>query len=343
MSFIKAVSKWEEKTRLENDGDRLHLFDRNFSIDEMTGVTRLGLKLSISLFAKKFFQYGYPEGKIKILEGIDCLNLNGRIHVQIEYSSGDDKGSIFFKQRVDKLKEDFYFQTNPVGKDPSLLDFNQDDRERFLAIIGNPEKSGIEKDVNFTLTLNIFPKKKELPAGLGLARKLGGLLLNGEMSDIKLSCNGEIFNCHKVVLSCNSEAFKSMLWDNSKETVIGEMEITDTPAPVLEALLHFIYNNTIEKTRITPALLAGAHKYMVTDLVKICVDYMAENLTVENAVAVMTTAYSTNQKELFRGASKFLLKNQLDGQTFETKAWNEMKEKDPAQALKMIEEVLFQN
>ena len=70
---------------------------------------------------------------------------------------------------------------------------------------------------------------------------------------------------------------------------------------------------------------------------------MAENLTVENAVAVMTTAYSTNQKELFRGASKFLLKNQLDGQTFETKAWNEMKENDPAQALKMIEEVLFQN
>jgi len=344
MSFIKAISKFDEKTQLgedENNGDRLVLFDRNFAIDEMTGVTRLGLKFAISLIAKKFYQYGYPEGKIKILEGIDCLNLNGRVHVQIDYWSGDDKGTIFFKQRVDKLKEDFYFQTNPIGKDPALSDFTTEDRENFLTIIGNPEKSGIEKDVNFTVTLNIFPKKKELPAGLGLARKLGGLLLNGEMSDIKLSCNGEIFNCHKIVLCCNSEAFKTMLLNNSKEAVIGEMEVTETLATDLEALLHFIYNNTIEKTRISTALLSAAHKYMVQDLVKICVDYLAENLTVENAVDIMTTAYSINQKELFRKAAKFLFKNQLEGKKFETTAWNEIKEKDPSQALKMMDEVLF--
>jgi len=340
MSFIKALLKWEETTKLEDD--RLVLFDRIFTIDEMTGVTRLGLKFSIAFVAKKFFQYGYPEGRIKILEGIDCLNLNGRVHVQIDYCSGDDKGSIFFKQRVEKLKEDFYFQTNPSRLDPSLFDFTPEDRETFLRVIGNPEKNGIEKNVNFTVTLNIFPKKKELPAGLGLARKLGGLLMNGELSDIKLSCDGEIFNCHKVVLCCNSEAFKNMLVnENSKEAVTGEIEVTDTPATVLEALLHFIYNNTVEKTQISTALLVAAEKYMVSDLVKICVDFLAENLTDENAVEVMTTANSTNQKELFRVASKFLFKHQLEGKTYETKAWNEMKEKFPSQALEMMDEALF--
>ena len=90
MSFIKALLKWEETTKLEDD--RLVLFDRIFTIDEMTGVTRLGLKFSIAFVAKKFFQYGYPEGKIRILEGMDCLNLNGRVHVQIDYCSGEDKG-----------------------------------------------------------------------------------------------------------------------------------------------------------------------------------------------------------------------------------------------------------
>jgi len=343
MSFVKVITKIVVKTQLKNDGkgERLVLFERDFDVDEITGVTRLGLKFSITFETKKFFQYGYPEGKIKILEGIDSLNLNGRVHLQIDYWSGDEKGTIFFKQRVDKLREDFYFQTNPLSVDQNRIDFTPEDREIFLGIIGNPEKSGIEKEVNYTVTLNIFPKKKELPAGLGLARKLGGLLMNGELSDVKLSCNGQIFNCHKVVLCCNSEAFKTMLLNNSMESSIGEIELTETSASVVEALLHFIYNNIIEKSKISTALLAAAHKYMVTDLIKICVDFLAENLTGENAVEVMTTAYATNQKELLRKASKILFKNQLAGQTFETAAWNEMKEKDPDLALTMIDEVLF--
>jgi len=340
MSFIKAMLKFEKTTKLEDD--HLILFDRIFAIDEMTGVTRLGLKFSMSFFAKKFFQYGYPEGKIKIFEGIDCLNLNGRVHIQIDYCSGDDKGSIFFKQRVEKLKEDFYFQTNPSRLDPSLFDFTPEDRVTFLKVIGNPDKNGIEKNVNFTVTLNLFPKKKELPAGLGLARKLGGLLMNGELSDIKLSCDGEIFNCHKVILCCNSEAFKTMIVNNnSLEAVTGEIEVTDTAATVLEAVLHFIYNNTVERAQISTALLVAAEKYMVRDLVKICVDFLAENITDENAVDIMTTAYTTNQKELFRVASRFLFKHQLEGRTFETKAWIEIKEKNPSQALEMMDEALF--
>ena len=245
------------------------LFDRTFEIDEITGVTRLGLKFSISFFAKKFFQYGYPEGKIRIIEGVDVLNPNSMVHFQIDYSSGDEKGTITFKQSVEKLKEDFYFQSNPTGLDRSLFDFTKKDSNDFLNIVGDIEKSNLERTLTFAVTFNIFPKKKELPAGEGLAKKLGTLLMNGEWSDIKLICEGKVFNCHKIVLCCNSEVFKNMLLNKSMEEAnSGEIEITDTPAAALESLVHFLYNNSLDRNFISCDLLCAAEKYLIPDLVR---------------------------------------------------------------------------
>ena len=207
------------------------LFDRNFEIDEITGVTRLGLKFSISFFAKKFFQYGYPEGKIRITEGADVLNPNSMVHFQIDYSSEDEKGTINFKQSVEKLKEDFFFQTNPTGLDQTMLQFTKKDRDDFVNIVGDVEKCNVEKILTFAVTFNLFPKKKELPAGDGLAKKLGTLLMNGDWSDIKLICQGKVFNCHKIVLCCNSEVFKNMLLNKS-------MEEANTGKSFSEALVH---------------------------------------------------------------------------------------------------------
>ena len=244
------------------------LFDRTFEIDEITGVTRLGLKFSISFFAKKFFQYGYPEGKIRIIEGVDVLNPNSMVHFQIDYSSGDEKGTINFKQSVEKLKEDFYFQSNPSAV-CALFDFTKKDRTDFLSIVGDVEKSNVEKTLTFAVTFNLFPKKKELPAGEGLAKKLGTLLMNGEWSDIKLICEGQVFKCHKIVLCCNSDVFKNMLLNKSMEEAnSGEIEITDTPAAALESLIHFLYNNSLDRSLITCDLLSAAEKYLVPDLVR---------------------------------------------------------------------------
>ena len=244
------------------------LFDRTFEIDEITGVTRLGLKFSISFFAKKFFQYGYPEGKIRIIEGADVLNPHSMVHFQIDYSSGDEKGTINFKQSVEKLKEDFYFQSNPSAV-CALFDFTKKDRTDFLSIVGDVEKSNVEKTLTFAVTFNLFPKKKELPAGEGLAKKLGTLLMNGEWSDIKLICEGQVFKCHKIVLCCNSDVFKNMLLNKSMEEAnSGEIEITDTPAAALESLVHFLYNNSLDRNLITCDLLSAAEKYLVPDLVR---------------------------------------------------------------------------
>jgi hypothetical protein len=68
---------------------------------------------------------------------------------------------------------------------------------------------------------------------------------------------------------------------------------------------------------------------------------LTENLTEDNAVDIMAASYEINQKVLFHAASKFLFKLRLAGKTFETKAWDELKTKNPTIALKMMDEAMF--
>ena len=65
------------------------------------------------------------------------------------------------------------------------------------------------------------------------------MYLNAELSDVKILCNGKVFDCHKVILSQN-EVFKTMLVDQKMlEKSSGEVKITDVPADAMESLLYF--------------------------------------------------------------------------------------------------------
>ena len=58
-----------------------------------------------------------------------------------------------------------------------------------------------------------------------------------------------------------------------------------------------------------------------------CAKYLESNLSLENALDILTTAELTNQKALFDSAAKFVRKNQ--GKMNKNGACKEMLEKDP--------------
>ena len=65
-----------------------------------------------------------------------------------------------------------------------------------------------------------------------------------EFVDVKILCNGKIFKCHKIVLSCQSEVFKTMIKNKSlteKETGIMKIEENDISSDVMGQLLYFLY------------------------------------------------------------------------------------------------------
>jgi hypothetical protein len=74
-------------------------------------------------------------------------------------------------------------------------------------------------------------------------------------------------------------------------------------------------------------LLRAADKYEVIGVMDMCAKYLESNLSLENALDILTAAELTNQKALFDSAAKFVRKNQ--GKFNKTGAYKQMLEIDP--------------
>ena len=159
----------------------------------------------------------------------------------------------------------------------------------------------------------------------------GKLYYDKEFADLKIICIDKTFDCHKAVLSCQSEVFKTMIKNKAltekKETVMKIHE-NDFNSNSLEQLLLYVYHEKVGDVQmINTDLLRAADKYNVIGLFDMCAKYLESNLSLENALDVLVSAELINQKNLFDSASRFVRQN--PGRLNKTGAYKEMFEKDP--------------
>ena len=91
------------------------------------------------------------------------------------------------------------------------------------------------------------------------SKLLHKLYLEGEFSDVKIHCDEKVFNCHKIILSGQSEVFKKMLSGNNIEATSGKIEITDVSAIPLFLSNFVVTHSTESKHRYSS--ISGIHKY----------------------------------------------------------------------------------
>ena len=125
---------------------------------------------------------------------------------------------------------------------------NYENYNNFAKVIGHGKSPQIQvKTIDYTLSLTMtlnkqaFQRSFNLSLGKRLSEKM---FLKDDFSDVKILCNGKTFPCHKVILSNQSEVFKSMLSNGCGsmiEASTGEIKIKDIPADVMESLLYFLY------------------------------------------------------------------------------------------------------
>ena len=128
------------------------------------------------------------------------------------------------------------------------------------------------------------------------------------------------------LFSCQSSVFKRMLnHSDMVEAKSGEIKVTDISPITMESLLFFIYHDNLDECKISGDLMMAADKYNISALYKFCVCYFKNNLTEENALEVMNSAYLKNEHELFEKACKFVFKNN----GFEKLAWQDMIKNNP--------------
>ena len=158
--------------------------------------------------------------------------------------------------------------------------------------------------------------------------------MDPEFSDVKIICEGKTFHCHKNVLSCQSSVFKTMLNDSDMvEAKSGEIKITDIFSFTMENLLFFIYHDDLDENKISGELMLAADKYNISALYKFCVNYFDKNLSEENAMDVMNSAYLKNETDLFGKACKFVFKHKLIGD----EDWQDIKKNNPSYAFEVLE------
>ena len=312
---FKVTQEWEQKTRIGRYGT---YFDRDFFISKKA----FGFGLGNLNFNVKFKTDRSNDPYVIVETESKEIFIDFRILV--EYSAGGKSGC---------------FTSNP--KKDLLCKFTSDCPND--KIFNEVFKSNVELEINvaYKVTFELELKKTEMPPLK--PNLLHKLYSEGEFSDVKIHCDGKVFNCHKLILSGQSQVFKNMLVENDFiESSSGKIEITDISATAMENLLFFIYHEDLDGTKITGDLLVVANKYDVSDLVNYCVEFLGGNLSENNAVDVMTSAFLTDQEELFELAYKFIFfKLRIKDQMVETEAWKKLQEEKPVLALKMLNKAVF--
>ena len=105
---------------------------------------------------------------------------------------------------------------------------------------------------------------------------------NNEFCDFTLTTNNTSIECHKLVLSSASSYFSQLLCDSEHNTNI--IDVTPLPEHILRTVVAFMYNSeyVIDDENVIE-LLKFSITWNLDILAKLCVMYMNDNITINNA------------------------------------------------------------
>ena len=171
---IKEIVKWTEEIHY----GKFDFFDRIFLVNEYHGKN-CGLKVSVNF---KRTKENDPEMKMKVIRGAENLKT---ATIELEFDSVDGSGHWWFNSsvglNVESLKTGYTC--------PSFVEV-QTFRKAHAMIQS--------KSINYTLTFNFDLKiMVAIPEPKKIHEKL---YLDSELSDVKIVCKGQSFDCHKSVI-----------------------------------------------------------------------------------------------------------------------------------------------
>ena len=110
------------------------------------------------------------------------------------------------------------------------------------------------------------------------------LFMDKESSDVEINCGGQVFHCHKLILSTRSPVFSAMFQNNMKEKKIRKVSLEGLIPEVAAEMFKFIYTGTLSvNDQIFPTdLLKAANQYQLDLLKKVCEKKLCNTVTIEN-------------------------------------------------------------
>eukprot|EP00879_Flechtneria_rotunda_P011184 GHRR01011682.1.p1 GENE.GHRR01011682.1~~GHRR01011682.1.p1 ORF type:complete len:514 (+),score=178.06 GHRR01011682.1:92-1633(+) len=154
------------------------------------------------------------------------------------------------------------------------------------------------------LSRTVNPTKTELikvpPPGIG--KDLAELFHSGQNSDyvivVEHEGQAEEIRVHRMLLESRSPFFRGMLESNMAEAQQGRFMVRDMLAPVVKAVLYFMYTDQLPEeleganleVAMAQHLLAAADLYQLTRLRRICERRLCESVDVETVATTLALA-----------------------------------------------------
>ena len=126
-----------------------------------------------------------------------------------------------------------------------------------------------------------------------------------EFCDFTLTTNNTSIECHKLVLSSASSYFSQLLCDSEHNTNI--IDVTPLPEHIMRTVVAFMYNSEyVINDENVIELLKFSGTWNLDILAKLCVTYMNDNITINNACRFYNFASDNVDQHKSQIANKFI-------------------------------------
>ncbi|KAL6623259.1 hypothetical protein ACP70R_033138 [Stipagrostis hirtigluma subsp. patula] len=199
--------------------------------------------------------------------------------------------------------------------------------------------------VECTITVISDPKAIPLPSS-DLHQHLGELLRSQAGADVTFVVSGDSFAAHKNILSARSPVFMAEFFGNMKERSSGQVEIKDMEPAVFDAMLSFIYTDTVPMfdqkveiaTTIAQHLLVAADRYGLGRLKLICERRLALSIDVGTVASTLALAEQHGCSQLKADCVEFITKGSSENLAaiLETEGYKHLQASSPSVVTELL-------
>ncbi|CAO2189204.1 unnamed protein product [Urochloa humidicola] len=168
--------------------------------------------------------------------------------------------------------------------------------------------------------------------------------------DVTFSVGGELFQAHKVILTMRSPVFKAQL-SGAAATTEAAMEVADMRPDVFEALLRYIYTDTLPVTeghadedvcKLMCHLLVAAKRYRMLELKLRCEERLSKMVGVDNVADMLAFAGEQRCDVLQKACIEFILSSgRRMGDVVASKGYQRLRKEHPLILVDVLEKSLL--
>lgn len=162
------------------------------------------------------------------------------------------------------------------------------------------------------------------------------MLHDGVCHDVEIKSDGQTWKVHKNVLSVRSEVLKAMLNSDMVEGRTGVITFQDMDVLTVQQFLSYLYCGDLPEmtTEVAKRFYEIGDKYAVQCLKKVCVNFLVNSLTPENACETLAVAVQHSDSSFKESVIEFIIEKKV---FLNDELWQNFRESNPMTALEVYE------